>query len=246
MSHFKMKKYLLLLLVTMITPSLFAQEEHQSATSRKYHEYRIGISEPSYHLVKIKGLIKRIKADKEDNHRMTDKLYDALSFEEKFTYNMIHGEDSSQNCDGTMATVKEETKIFGYIPDAFMEGNIAWSDRQREFLTKNRTNVISLLRATIKLRQRVGVNLKNAILEIDGRELIPDLIAVFNIKKKDFDILTMFMLLMNEDKFPEFVNSASYTKLYGENSSYKGFLVANEANQKLIIERAMNYYKSGK
>ena len=242
-----MKKIFSLLLVTIVAPSLFAQDPenaHQSSTSRKYHEYRIGVTEPSYHLAKVNSMVARIKADKEGNHRLSDKAYDALSFEEKFTYNMIHGEDSSQNCDGTMSTVKEETKIFGYIPDAFDEGNITWSDRQREFLTKNRSKVISLLRATIKLRQRVGVNLKNAIIEIDGHELVPDLIAVYNIKKKDHDILTLLMLMMKEDKFPEFVASASYTKLYGENSNYKGFLEANSANQKLIAERAMAYYKS--
>jgi hypothetical protein len=237
-----MSKFLPILLVTMIAPTLFAQEVHQSATSRKYHEYRIAISEPSYHLEKIRAIAKRIKSDKEDNYRLSDKTYNALTFEEKFTYNMIHGEDSSQNCDGTMATVKEETKIFGYFPDAFSEGEITWSDRQRAYLKENRTKVISLLRATIKLRQRVGVNLKNAIFEIDGKELIPDLIAVYKIKKKDHDILSLMMLMMKEGKFPEFENSASYSKLYGEHSNYKGFLEANTANQNLIIERAMAFF----
>ena len=242
-----MKKILSLLLVTMATSLMFAQDPenaHQSATSRRYHEYRIGVTEPNYHLAKVSSMVARIKADKEGNHRLSDKAYDALSFEEKFTYNMIHGEDASQNCDGTMSTVKEESKIFGYIPDAFDEGNKTWSERQRTFLTKNRTKVITLLRATIKLRQRVGVNLKNAIMEIKGSELVSDLIAVYNIKKKDHDILTLLMLLMKEDKFPEFVQSASFTKLYGENSNYKGSLEANSANQNLIMERAMAYYKS--
>ena len=235
------------MLVTMVAPHMFAQDSdngHQSSTSRKYHEYRLGISEPSYHLSKVKAIISKIKGDKEGNHRLSDKVYDSLSFEEKFTYNMIHGEDSSQNCDGTMSTVKEESKIFGYIPDAFMEGDIAWSDRQREFLSRNRTKIISLVKATIKLRQRVGVNLKNAILEINGYELVPDLIEVYNVKKKDNDILTLLMLMMKEGKFPEFVNSASYTKLYGENSNYKGSLEANAANQELIAKRAMDFYKS--
>lgn len=248
-AEFEMKNLLSVLLILSTIPNLFAQDSenaHQSLTSRKYHEYRQAITAPSYHLAKINALVSKIKEDKDGNLRLPEKAYNALSFEEKFTYTMIHGEDSSQNCDAMMSTVKEESKIFGYFPDAFSGGNIVWSDRQRDFLTKNRSKVVSLLRATIKLRQRVGVNLKDAILEINGKELVPDLIAAYNIKKKDHDILTLLMLMMREDKFPEFIKSTSFTKLYGENSNYKGYLEATPANQKLIIERAMTYYKSGK
>ena len=96
----------------------------------------------------------------------------------------------------------------------------------------------------MKLRQRLGVNLKDAIVELDAVELIPDMIKVYNLKKKDHDILTILMILMKEGSYPDFMNSQSYEKLYGENSNYKGFLMASPENQKLIIDRAMGYYKS--
>jgi hypothetical protein len=88
------------------------------------------------------------------------------------------------------------------------------------------------------------VNLKNAILETNAVELIPDLIGIYRIHNKDHDILTVLMLLMKEGKYPEFMKSTSFTKLYGENANYKAYLQASSANQKLIIDRAMAFYKS--
>ncbi|MEI8281349.1 MAG: hypothetical protein WCG75_02990 [Armatimonadota bacterium] len=240
-----MKKLLSFLLVFAAVGSVLAQEEiaKTSAASKQYRLYREAMSMPTYGLAKVKGLIKKIKRDKEDNMRLSDKVYGSLTVEERFTYTMIHGEDSSQNCDVMMPVVDEEKKIFSFWPDAF-GGESVWSDRQRQSLSNNRTKVIELLRATMKLRERAGANIKNAVMELKANELIPDLIAVYRIKRKDHDILTLLMLLMKEGQYPEFINSASYTKLYGEESNYKGFLEANSANQQLIMDRAMAFYKS--
>ena len=174
---------------------------------------------------------------------MSDKTYNKLTFEEKFTYAMIHGEDEAQNCDAMPTFKDEEKKIFGYIPDAFSD-ETGWSERQRDFLTKNRTRIISLIRATIKTRNRVGVNLKNAITQLSAYELIPDLVAYYNQKKVDNDVITVMMFMMKEDKFEPFLKSQTYEKLYGEHSNYRGSIEANSANKALEIERAMAFYKS--
>lgn len=241
-----MKKFISLLFIFSVVPNLFAQDDQipkLSPASVKYREYREAISEPVYGLAKVKALVKKIKADKEENHRMPQGEYDALPFNEKFTYNMIHGEDATQNCDVMMGVVNEEKKIFGYTPDAF-GGEVMWSDRQQDFFKNNRAKVIPLVRSTIMLRQRVGVNFKELVTSYNLVELIPDLVKVYNIKKKDHDILTVLMILMKEGNYPEFIKSASYVKLYGENSNYKGNLDATPANQKLIISRAMAFYKT--
>jgi hypothetical protein len=221
----------------------YTETTHPTRVSREYRKYREAISEPIFALAKVKGIVKKIKVDKEDNHRLSEKEYEALSFEEKFTFTMIHGEDATQNCDAAMGIVDEEKKIFSSIPSAFGD-EITWSDRQREFLSKNREKVIPLIKSTLKLRQRAGVNLKNAILETNAVELIPDLVAIYRRHNKDHDILTVLMLLMKEGKYPDFEKSASFTKLYGENANYKAFLQANAENQKLIIDRAMAFLKS--
>ncbi len=240
-----MKQLLSILLVIATIGSVHAQEEmpKTSSASKQYRLYREAISMPNHSLAKVKALIKQIKPDKEENTRLSDKVYGSLTVEERFTYTMIHGEDSSQNCDAMMPVVDEEKKIFRYRPDAF-GGDSLWSDRQRQFLSNNRMKVIELLRATMKLRERAGANIKDAVIELNANELIPDLIAVYKIKRKDHDILTVLMELMKEGQYPEFIHSASYTKLFGDDANYKAYLDANMANQQLVIDRAMGFYKS--
>jgi hypothetical protein len=235
-------------ILVALTSFAFAQEGQQvkpTAAMEKYREYRYAATEPVFGLSKVKKLIKGIKADEEDNRIMAEKTYNALSVEEKFTYAMIHGENNSQNCDVMPWVVGEDKKIFGYFAGIFGD-EAAWSDRQRSFLKNNRTKVVTLLRSTIKTRNRVGVNLKHAIMEIDAVELIPDVIAVYNTNKKDQDILTLLNLLMREGKYKPFLESATFTKLYGPDANYQASIEANTANQKLVISRATDFYKSRK
>ena len=98
----------------------------------------------------------------------------------------------------------------------------------------------------MKAHNRAGLNLKQAIVQIDAYELIPDLVSVYNSAHKDQDILSVFCILMNDGRFKPFMVSQTYAKLYGDQSSYKSFMVANTANQQLTIGRAMAYYKSRK
>src|SRR5262249_48944053 len=162
---------------------------------------------------KVKALIKSIKTDSEENRRLPDKKYNALSFNEKFTYVMLHGEDFSQNCDMMPGFIDEEKKIFSYFPGAF-DDTAMWSERQAAFVKNNLTRVIGLIRQTIETRHRVGVNLKQAIIVMNAWELIPDVLAVYKRDHKDHDILTLCNRLMVENKFPTFLKSATYKKLY--------------------------------
>jgi hypothetical protein len=187
-------------------------------------------------------LIKKIKEDPDMNKRLADRAFDSLALNEKFTYSMIHAEDFSQNCEMMMPIEDEHTKIFSYFPSAF-GGERSWSERQMAFLKKNRTKLIPLLRSTIRSHRRVGLNLKQTVWQISGVELIPDLVAAYNRDKKDNDILTLFMILMSEAKYKPFLASASYRKLYSdESTSYKAFIAANSANKKLILDRASAFY----
>ena len=216
--------------------------KNPSKSTLKYREFRQESTTPTFGLAKVKKLVKTIKPDSDDNRHLNQKAYDSLTVEEKFTYTMIHGEDATQNCDVMPVFKDEEKKIFGYIPGNFHD-ETTWSDRQRKYLKDNRETVIKLIRRTILDDKRVGVNLKSAILEIDGVELIPDLAKVYNAKHYDHDILTVMMLLMKEGKFEPFAKSQSFEKLYGEHSNYRGYIMANTDNQKLVIDRAMAYFK---
>lgn len=242
-----MNKLLSICAAITVSVAAFAQDEAQlvpSASSRDYHQYRVAITEPAYGLAKVRGMISRIKKSQEGDSRLSDEAFAKLSIAERFTYVMIHAEEFSQNCAIMPPIENEDQKIFAFPAEPFGDEAV-WSPRERTFMEKNRAKVIPLIRSTIHAHNRVGANLKQAIVLLNGKELIPDLISVFQRDKKDCDILTVLMTLMKEGKYKPFLESVSYKKLYGnEESSYKAFLVANGANKQLVVDRASAYYKS--
>jgi len=250
-----MRKYCLLFFLLAFKLTAFAQVDttsmHEdtafinaykeaSPESQAYNEYRLYTATPPYGLQKIYGLIKKIKADEDGNEALAAKTYNSLSFREKFTYNMIHPEAYSQNCDAMPPIQDEQKKIFAQLPDAF--GEIDWSDRQRKFFIDNRDSVMNVMKQSISRTRRVGLNYKLVIADINAKEMIPFLVTTYNLEKKDHDILTVLMLIMKDNNYQPFLSSASYKKLYGEDGSYEAYLNFNKANEELIIKRATDFY----
>lgn len=240
--------FLAIIVALLIPVTAFSQEElpwkEASASSQAYHEYRQKTTIPPYGLAKIKKLINGIVylEGEGDNGTsgLSNKTYMALSLREKFTYHMIHAEVSSQICDASPPILDEDKKIFGNLPDAFNEA--AWSERQENFLMSNRDSVLALIKASVSRTNRVGLNYKAAIVQVNGRELIPFLIETYKRGQKDYDILTVLMLLMKKGEYKPFMTSASFVKLYGSKSTYLSFIDHNKANEELIINRATAFY----
>lgn len=242
-----MKHTLTLLFVFSFLVSSAQRVSSANKESQSYHDLRVKPTVPPYGLAKIKALIQKIKSNEEEEMEALDKnIYESLSLREKFTYNMIHAESFSQNCDAMPPIKDEQKKIFAYIADAFDEHN--WSERQTKFLSGNRDSVIALMRESIARTKRVGVNFKQAIIEINAKEMIPDLIAVYNANKtiKDLDLLTVMLQLMKDNEYEPFLLSGSYKKMYAEDASYQSFLNYNKANEDLIIKRATEFYNADK
>jgi hypothetical protein len=76
--------------------------------------------------------------------------------------------------------------------------------------------------------------------------MIPFLVEFYNRDHKDLDILTVLLNLMRYAKYPPFISSPSYAKLYGPKSDPYPFLQYNKANEELIIKRAMDLFNSSK
>jgi hypothetical protein len=244
-----MKKFIPFLLVLVTTLPARAQDEEKqpSEISRDYHHARQRSTTPPYGLEKIKTLLPKMKTvpdkDNEDvgTESLSEAVYSSLSLREKFTYNMIHGEWYFQNCDVSMPHFEEEKKIFGQLPGVFGEQN--WSDRQDKFFRDNKDSVISLIRESIDRAHYVGLNYKHVIVDINATEMIPFLVGFYKQQRKDQDILTVLLLLMLNNKYPPFMTSQSYNKLYAkEVNRYEAYLAGNTANQDLIIQRATDFY----
>jgi hypothetical protein len=239
-------KGILSLFLLLFCLTAFAQDEWKEASkeSQQYHEYRLKLTTPPYGLAYVKDLIKKIAYDEESNGVLKGKTYESLSIREKFTYHMIHAESYSQNCGAMPPIQDEQKKIFANLPDAFNERS--WSDRQSTFLKAHRDSVIGLMKESIDRTKRVGLNYKQAIIEVNALEMIPLLIITYNMTKKDHDILTIFLLLMKENEYGPFISSGSYKKLYGNESNYATYLNYNQANADLIIKRATDFYNANK
>jgi hypothetical protein len=206
---------------------------------------------PPYGLDKVKAHIAKLKfvEDPDGGDQGTTavdkKTYASLSFNEKFTYHLIHAESYSQNCDIPPQHPKTAERIYATLPDFFNEES--WSERQVAFFKDNRDSVTALLKSLIEKSPSVGGNIKEAIVEMNGTELIPTLISWYNKEKKDHFILTVLLLLMKNNNYPEFINSTGYKKLYREPKTEADYKVAfyltyNKANEDLIIQRATNFY----
>jgi hypothetical protein len=206
------------------------------------------INIPPFGLSKVMAAIRSMHAIDDSNSdgfaiALSDTAYNALSFDEKFTYNLIHGETYEQMCDPLPERPDEKDRIYGQTVDYF--GEYAWSERQRSFFKDNRDSVEQLMKIVITQQGRVGMNLLDVIIETNATDMIPYLIDVYRRDNSNHYILTALMLLMKKNQYPEFMQSISYTKLYKRDiDTYSAYLVYNKANEDLIIQRAINYYKS--
>lgn len=241
-------KHLYLLALLFISASLQAQEEEYkepSKESRAYHEYRNQLSTPCYPLTNVKNAIKKyVKSDQDDNRVMKESVYNKFTPKEKFVYAMIHPEAYSQICDAMPPIQDEQKKIFAQLPDAYSD--YAISERQEKFLKDNKDLVAGYLKECIAKNNRIGVNYKQTIVNINAVSLIPFLIETYNKQKNDQDILTMLLLLMKNNNYDEFLKSSGYKKLYGEEANYLSSLDLNKPNVDLIIKRATDFYNGYK
>ena len=88
----------------------------------------------------------------------------------------------------------------------------------------------------------IGANFRRVIVDLNATEMIPTLADVAITETKDHYTLTVLMLLMNKNSYPEFMNSSSNKKLYREDEERSDYLDYNKANEDLIIKRATNFY----
>lgn len=198
------------------------------------------MTDPLYSLSKIKAMIVKIKRDEDDNRRLSDRAFNGLTSKEKFSYVLLHGEDFSQNCEPMPQVADEHKKIFRYFPSPFGDEAV-WSDRQRAFLDNNPTKVIDMLKETLAKRQRVGTNLKQTVAYVKAKSLIPQIKAIYLKDHKDHDILTLFMLMMDDAKYKPFLSSTIYKTIYSEEASWQATIPFNKANEKTILDLATRF-----
>lgn len=209
------------------------------------------LSTPPFGLDKVQAAIAQLQTVEDSNAfsesnttAMSDTAYNTLPFNEQFTYNMIHTEDYSQMCDALPEHRDEKKRIYGQVVD--FQGEDTWSGRQLSFFKDNRDSVDQLIKRVIKQQGKVGMNFLYVIAMNNATDLIPCLIDAYRKDNSNHYILTVLMLLMKKNSYPEFMQSISYKKLYSsdDDHTYSAYLTYNKANEDLIIRRATNFFNT--
>jgi hypothetical protein len=235
-----MKLSLVLLAVVGVSAAQASGGQRYKATTLAYHAQRLKVSEPRFGLAKVEKLIGQLYGP-----GVSDAVWRSLPVDEKFTYTMIHGEVFAQNCAGMPIFAGEEHLIFAYPPNMIDFGQ-PWSERQTAFLHAHRAAVIGYLRDTIQRSGWIGVNVKQAIIELNAKELIPDILKVYVRDRKDLDILSTCLVLMKNAGYSGLTKSPIYLPLYGKDAGYQARVSANAVNRDLAEHLAMAFFLGNK
>lgn len=158
------------------------------------------------------------------NQQVSQDAYDSLSLREQFVYAMICPEQYPQHC-ASFHSFFQRGKPFPRLSFGYNEHTL--SSRQVRFLKMHRHSVTRFISALIQQRKSWGINIKQAIIEINGWEFIPAM-----------------MVLMANDVFSGFVQSGYYQRLYGATDSYHITIDADKTTETFILNTTMDYYKS--
>jgi hypothetical protein len=225
------------------------EEDLRVATQSTLAGRQENVCIPPFGLSQVLAAIRRMhevdtpEGDAQYSIALSDSDWLALSLDEKFTYNMIHAETWSQMCDALPTHKHEGQRIYSHIPNYF--GEYDWSDRQLKFFKENLDTTEQLMKTVIGQQNKIGMNFLDIIVYTNAVDMIPYLIEAWHKDSVNHYILSTLLLLMEKNKFPEFMTSASYKKLYGdEGQSYSAYLIYNKANEDLILQRAIDFYHS--
>jgi hypothetical protein len=233
-------KFLVVILILTINFSAGAQNKLAGIDSSWYF---LQPTTPPYGLHKIQELIR--KATTDSSYFTTQVLdggtYSSLSLREKFTYNMINPESFYQICSVFGPNGKEKKPLPAYL--AALSGSRRWSERQTKFFINNKDTVIQLMTACLQAGSNIGPNFKHVIVDINAKAMIPFVLKAYEKNESDLNLLTVLMLLMKDNKYRPFINSALYKNLYDyENGDYRMYIDLDAASEKLITTLATQFY----
>lgn len=213
-----------------------------------YHAYRQRTTEPPFNLAKVKALVASgqtahlTSSPRADiGKTLPEAKFNKLSLEEQFTYNMLYPETWSQNCIGRGAEIHEANRIYRRAPVEF-DAAYFWSEKQIKWFRSHRREVVGFLRRTIAARHDAGSNVKQAIVQIQGYELIPELIDLFRNNRKDKDLLSTMVTLMDNGKYKPFQTSDIGIKMVSPKAHAREPLAATKTNEDFILSQAKAYY----
>ncbi|MCW3101813.1 MAG: hypothetical protein JWO09_253 [Bacteroidetes bacterium] len=176
---------------------------------------------------------------------LTDKELAALDVTGIIVFAHQHPEQYLQSCSIYFKELSYNTKIHSSLPRKG-EG-FYMSDRQYQLLKDHRDSVLLLFNRCFENASAIPDDYKTTVCLLSGYECIPSLKKMIARQQtKDTYILTLFMILMNQDKYAPFAASDLHKKLYDETREdyqYDMTVPVNKKNYDEIMAFASAYYE---
>ncbi len=193
--------------------------------------------------------------------RVLDSLLRSLSPYERYLY--CHGRPSfyMQNCAAgfeeedadeqgadeahavSAHSADTKPKLYGYLPSDAM---LMHDQLQLDLLAENRAGTLTFIKEDVRRFGILTTHQKEVLVHLNAVELIPWMVDYFKrtTKQQDTDVLVLFLQLMRDNRYPPFMASKTYAKVYGNGRDHTGFIHLNQPNIDLTIERAMGLYQA--
>ncbi|MNL10743.1 hypothetical protein D3C87_1315510 [compost metagenome] len=173
------------------------------------------------------------------SHHLSAKTFNSLNNRDRFNYCMMTQEFYMQNC-GSLGRFKS-TGIYGafYRSDLPLE---YWSDRQLQFLHKNRKEIIGYVDQMWSDLKFIGNNTKDLLVELIMWEEIPNILQQIELSPQDNSLYSVLVQIMMRAKFTTFEASKIYEQLYGPESYIASQIAGTEENRTAIVDMAKKCY----
>lgn len=177
-------------------------------------------------------------------NKLSDADFTSLDVMGLIVYAHGYPEQYVQSCSLYSKELNYNTKIHSSLPRKG-EG-FHMSERQFESLQKNKDSVIFLLNHCFENATFINDEYKSTIVNLNDFEIIPILKKMLSIQEtKDSYILTVFNVLMKNDKYAPFMSSDIYRAIYDENRpDYKYDMTVDVTKKRYdeILTLASSYY----
>lgn len=202
---------------------------------------------------KVKALmtekLKAYYADMEDEYfdpfyfiELNDKDLAGLSSIEKFVYATEFPAEISQVCAIMMGPHDPQKHLIRSLK--FESSEAFFSESQDSVLRAMNDESIKLIKSCLPDMQTLSGRYKELLLKLDSYKLIPGVIKLYKNQaagKKDNELLTILFLKMEEDEFPEFMDSGILDKFEPTEEYYPEAIVLTPALIEQIFELSRSY-----
>lgn len=244
------------------TPKIEQKEEAEILVEEKAVEEEVEISEElsldylgsgCHQSAKVKDLmtekLKAYYAEMEDEYfdpfyfiELDKEDLEGLNSKEKFVYATEFPAEISQVCAAFMGPLDPQLHLTRDLK--YESSESYFSESQDSVLLAMNDESINFIKSCLADMKTLSGRYKELFLKLDSYKLIPGIIKLYKkqeLGKKDNELLTILFLKMEEDEFPEFMDSGLLDKFESTQEYYPDAIVLTPEIVEQIFELSRSY-----